>query len=293
MFLGEALSLLAALLWAIAVILFKKSGESVPPFALNFFRVCVSLLVFLPLLFVTGGSLWGQAPLADYLILFLSGIIGIALSDTLFHASLNRIGAGLSAIVDCLYSPSVVVIAFFFLGERFGLQQMLGMVLVIAGVLVAAGHQAPAQATRRQLVSGVILGALAMLSLAVGITLAKPILERTPVVWATTVRQIGTLAVMLPVACYAPMRREVARAFRPTRTWRYTLTGTLSGSVLALLAWIGGMKYADAGVAAILNQSTTIMILLFATVFLREAMTRRKAVAAGMAVAGILLVIQS
>jgi drug/metabolite transporter (DMT)-like permease len=44
------------------------------------------------------------------------------------------------------------------------------------------------------------------------------------------------------------------------------------------------------GIAAILNQASTIFILLLATVFLREPFTLRKAVAATIALAGIVLV---
>jgi drug/metabolite transporter (DMT)-like permease len=50
------------------------------------------------------------------------------------------------------------------------------------------------------------------------------------------------------------------------------------------------MKYTEAGAAAILNQSSTIFILLFATLFLGERFTRRKAVASVLAVGGILMV---
>jgi len=64
----------------------------------------------------------------------------------------------------------------------------------------------------------------------------------------------------------------------------------LLGSYLALLAWIAGMKYALTGSAAILNQTSTIFILLFASLILKEAMTRRKTLAAALALAGIILV---
>lgn len=38
---GEMYSLACGLAWAIAVVLFKKSGESLPPFALNLFKNAV------------------------------------------------------------------------------------------------------------------------------------------------------------------------------------------------------------------------------------------------------------
>jgi drug/metabolite transporter (DMT)-like permease len=96
---------------------------------------------------------------------------------------------------------------------------------------------------------------------------------------------------MLPVALISPQRRRILAVFRPKRDWRYSLTGTMLGSCLALLFWIGGMKYAKAGTAAILNQTSTIYVLLFAALFLKEPFTRRKLAAAAMALSGIILVI--
>ena len=70
----------------------------------------------------------------------------------------------------------------------------------------------------------------------------------------------------------------------------WSLPGALLGSYLALIFWIAGMKYAKVGVAAILNQSSTIYVLILAAVFLKERLTRRKLVASAVAIAGIVLV---
>ncbi|MGD9402660.1 MAG: DMT family transporter [bacterium] len=287
---GEFFALLAAIIWSNAVILLKKSGESVSPLSLNLFRVGVTVPLLVLTLMVVRQPVRYEAPLIDYLILFASGIIAIAISDTLFHKSLNMVGAGISAIVGCLYSPSVVVLAFLLIGERFTGLQLGGMGLIIAGVVVAAGHKPPEGTATRQIVIGVVLGALSLVAVALGIVIAKPVLNRSPVVWATAMRQIGALAALLPIALISSRRRQILLAFKPSSTWKYTIPATLLGSYVALMAWIAGMKYTLAGIAAILNQTSTIFILLFATVFLKEAVTRRKVAAAALAVGGILLV---
>ncbi len=286
---GELYALLSAVVWAFAVILFKKSGESVPPFALNVYRASVSLLLALATMFAMREPLISGAPLGDYLLLFLSGIIGIAISDTLFHRSLNIVGAGITAIVDCLYSPFIVVIAFFALGERIGPWQVAGMILIIAGIFAAARHDPPPGTSKRQLVIGVLWGVLAMLTLAIGIVIAKPVLDRSPVLWATSMRLVGCVAVMMPVAMLTRGRRDVVRAFRPSASWKFTLSAAVV-AYLALILWIAGMKYTLAGIAAILNQSNTIYVLIFASIFLREAFSKRKLAAAALAIVGILMV---
>jgi len=288
--LGEFFSLVSALIWGVAVILLTKSGETISPFDLNLFRVGISTPLLVATVAVAGQPLALDVPAADYLVLFASGIIGIAISDTLFHQALNRIGAGIAAIVDSLYSPFVVLIAFLMIGERLGARQYAGMALVVSAVLTAARLEPPKGATARQMAVGVTCGVLAMATVAFGIVLAKPVLERTPVLWATTMRQVGALAVMAPAAMISPRRRESLALFRPTRGWKYSLPATMCGSYLALIAWVAGMKYTQAGVAAVLNQTSTIWVLLFATAFLKERLTPKKVLAAVVAIAGILLI---
>ncbi len=287
---GELFALLTALIWAVAVILLKRSGETVSPFALNLYRVVVSTALLLPTVALAGQASWSEGSLKDILILFASGIIAIATSDTLFHMSLNAVGAGISAIIDCLYAPLTVLLATMLLGERLSALQLIGMALVLTGVLTAAQHDPPHGVARRQIVLGVTWGVLSMAALALGIVIAKPVLDHSPVLWATTVRQIGCLGVMLPIALLSPRRREILRVFRPSRSWRFSLPGALLGSYLALICWIAGMKYTKVGIAAILNQSSTIYVLILAAVFLHEPFTRRKLLASLVAIAGILLV---
>jgi len=280
-----------ALVWAFAVILFRKSGTTVSPLALNLFRVTISSLMFVITLFVLRIPLLGQAPMKDYLILMGSGVIGIAIADTLFHMSLNRVGAGINAIVDSLYSPSVLVFAYFLLGERVTAMQLLGMGLLVLGMIVATQVKPPAGTSRRDLVVGVGLGMVGMGFLGFGIVMAKQVLDGANVIWATSVRQFGSLLVLIPMTLVRKDRVQIWRVFIPGPSWKYSLPGTVLGSYLALILWIAGMKLIPAGKAAILNQSSTIYLLILATVLLKEPFGIRKAIAALLAIGGVLLVL--
>ena len=117
-YIGEILSLIAAVLWALAIVLFKKSGESVHPLALNAFKDVLAILLYLPTLALAGVSLIQPYPAGDYLLMMASGVIGIAVGDTLLFKSLFMIGAGPSALVSCLYSPFIIGLSFLWIGER-------------------------------------------------------------------------------------------------------------------------------------------------------------------------------
>jgi len=287
---GMFYALMTAVMWAAAIIFLKRSGETIPPFALNVFRVGVSSVLLVPTVLLAGQEIFYPAPLGDYLILFASGVVAIAVSDTFLLMALNRLGAGIMAIVDCLYAPFIVLFAFIMLGERLGVWQWAGMALVIVGVLIAARHEPPRGTTAKQILVGSLCGVIAMTTVAFGIVLAKPVLERSPILWATTMRQIGALIVMIPAALVMRGRRGIFGLFRPARNWKYSVPATLLGSYLALIFWIGGMKYSRAGPAAILNQTSSIYVLIFASIFLKEPFTARKVIASVLAIAGIAMV---
>jgi drug/metabolite transporter (DMT)-like permease len=107
-YLGEMLALLTAITWSFGVILFKKSGETVHPIALNLFKNILAMTLLLPTMYLFGETLILPAPKKDYLLLLISGALGIGICDTLFFKSLNLVGAGMSAIIDCLYSPLTI-----------------------------------------------------------------------------------------------------------------------------------------------------------------------------------------
>ncbi len=288
---GEFYALACAIVWAVAVIFIKRAGETYSPFALNLLRVGASSVLLVASVLVAGqGLIRPDVPLRTYLVLIASGVIAIGLADTMFHRGLNAIGAGITAIVDCLYSPLVVAFAFMLLGERLSAMHGLGMALIIGGVLVASRLEPPEGASRGELLRGMAWAVGSMFALAFGVVIAKSVLADVPVLWATTVRQVGALAFMAVAAAVSPRRRAYFGVFRPRPGWKFAMAGTLLGSYASLLLWLAGMKYTDAGIAAILNQTNTVFVLLFATLFLRETFTRRKLTAALLAFGGILLV---
>ncbi|MEZ4388808.1 MAG: DMT family transporter, partial [Candidatus Krumholzibacteriia bacterium] len=216
----------------------------------------------------------------------------IAAADTLFHASLNRVGAGLTAIVDCLYPPLTALFAYAILAEHLSAGDLVGMALVVAAVLLTTQARLPQGMTRGGLIVGLGLGALGMGALSLGIVVVKPVLAEQPVIWVTGMRQLVALAVLAPMVAVSGERRAWTRLRRlPGRRLLLALLGTLLGSYLSLLCWVAGMKFTSAGTAAVLNQTSTIYILVLATLILHEPFTRRKLLACVLAVAGVAVVI--
>lgn len=289
---GKILAVLCALLWAGAVILFKRSGESIKPLPLNFFKSLVSAILFLPFFVLLDQPIAPpQATPLDYLRLIGSGILGIMISDTLFFMSLNRIGAGLSAIVDCMYSPILVSLSWLLLAEPVRKVDLVGGVIIVSAVFIASFHRQDNHLEPKTLITGVILGISAMLTLGFGVMLMQPILERSPMLWVTELRLLAGAFCLGGVLAIGKDRRTDFASILSRRSWKFTIPAAIMGTNLAMIAWVAAFKLTDVTSAAILNQTSTVFTVLLAALFLHEKLTLRRTIAVILAMAGAVLVI--
>jgi len=272
------------------VIFFKKAGDRVSAVALNYFKNVVSVILLVPALLLAGQPFFPHRSPGDWTLLAGSGLLGIALADTLFFVALSKLGASRVAIVDTLYSPFVIVLSFVFIGERLNAQALIGAALVVGAVLIGAAARGDNGRTPRDVVVGVFVGALAMLAMGVGIVMIKRLLADTPVLWTTAVRMFFATLGMTLLAVVPRWRREVGALLRPSWVWRHAAPGAVIGCYVSSILWIAGMKYTLASAAAILNQLSTIFIFVLAAIFLRERMTLRRSIAVIMAMIGATLV---
>ncbi|MCB2213633.1 DMT family transporter [bacterium] len=290
-YIGEMFALGAPLCWAFAVILFRWAGQTVPPFTLNLFKNVVGLLLGVVTVLAMGDPLWRSAPLSDYWILIGSGIIGIGISDLLFFMALNRVGAGLWSIINTSYSPSIIFMAILFLGESLAPVQWFGVALILSAVLAVTWMRGPkGEVPKKTVVVGVLLGITAMLTQAVSVIMVKPLLESTDLMWNFVWRLLGGLGFMLVILPFRPDRLKVVKSFGNVKDLTRMLPGTFLGTYLSLMLWLGGMKYAKASVASVLNQTSSLFIFVLAVLLLKEPATKRRIAGLIVGIAGVALV---
>ena len=294
---GQNAALLAALTWALALVFFKRCGEEIKPLALNLYKNVIGIaLLALTLAAMREGIQPLMAfPIEDIYILVLSGVVGIAIADTLMFHSLNRVGVGLFVVVDCAYSPIVLFVSWLILSVELHAVHYIGGALILAGILISSRHPPPPGRTRREIVAGMLYGVLAILLMAVGIVVAKPVLDVNgfPLVWGTTIRLVAGTVTLALLAAASPKRRVLWSVFRPSAIWKYAVPASILGGYLSMVFWVAGFKYASAPIAAVLNQTSVIFAIIFAAFILKERLSRRKLAAVGLALAGVLLVTQA
>ena len=303
---GQFCALMSAIAWALALIFFRKSGERIHPLALNMFKNVVGIVLLLATIVVVhtfdiraliaasheSGSWHHAMPATNYYLLIISGVLGIAIADTLLFRCLNLVGVSMFVIVECTYSPIMLLVAWWALSERLQWPHFIGGALILFALLLSARARSPEGRTRGQVAWGFVLGILYIFLMAVGIVLAKPVfaVDGFPLLEATVLRLVaGTLA-LAALSMASPLRRSLFAVFRPSGFWKYSVPGAVLGGYMAMVLWLAGFKYTETAVAAILNQTSVLFAAVFAAVFLRELMTKRKSASILMALVGVLVV---
>lgn len=284
--LGEALAILSALAWSAGVIIYKRLGETIAPARLNLTKNLLALILLVPSVLLFGGPP-PQLDGADLAITLLSGLLGIAVADSLYLTALNQLGAARMGILGNFFSPFVIVLSFLFLGERLGPLQLLGFALVTGGVLVVSVRRSAIAAERRALRRGLALGVGSILLMAVAIVLVKRVLEAQPLIWMVALRVAGGVGGLLLLFALRRQSPWPTPAERAQLRWPVLLFGAFVGQYLSMVLWLGGNKYTSASVAAILNETNSVFIVLLAALFLHEPLSRAKLLGVALTLSGV------
>ena len=203
--LGEFFALASAFVWALAVILFRRTNNVLPPFETNLYKIILGFVLLWPTLLVAEGFTLPEFTLAEFGTVMLSGYLGIAVADTWYLRALHLVGASRTGIISSLLSPFVIILSVLFLAESFSPWQMSGFVLVMAGLLLVSWQANREQVDSADLRKGMAFGVVAVFLMAVGVVMIKTILETRSFAWTVQIRLAGE----------RPRARERTRAGRP------------------------------------------------------------------------------
>jgi drug/metabolite transporter (DMT)-like permease len=286
---GEFFALSSALVWALAVSLFRRSGETLPAFELNLFKNTFGLVLMVPTILLIEGLGWPDYSWNELTLVFLSGVLGIAVADTWYLKALNTMGASRTGIVSSLFSPFVIFLSAIFLGERLVSWQWLGFILVMSGVLLVTWRSRRSAVDTTDVKKGVMYGVGAVFMMAVGVVMVKDILEAGSFLWTVELRIIGGMFGLLVYLALSRQWQNVKFNFSRPQPWGTITFASFLGAYFALILWLLGYKLIDASVASVLNETNVAFIVFLAWLMLGEEINRRKLAGLGLTLGGVII----
>jgi drug/metabolite transporter (DMT)-like permease len=170
--------------------------------------------------------------------------------------------------------------------------EIIGGLLVVSGVFVGAVMK-PETTSVKNLWMGIALAAGAHITMGVAILMVRDIYREVSLIWVSGFRlSIAALAIWVFAQIRYPrlLRSELLLGFVRPDMWRSLIPMAVLGPYVAMLCWIAGFKYLEAGRAAIYNQMATVFIILLAYFLLGEKITARKMLGVVLALIGAMVV---
>lgn len=284
--LGAAAALLSALMWAWSAILFRALGNSVSALALNLGKGIVALLCMGALLLTQP---WISADARTWAVLAASGVLGIALGDTLYFLALVRLGPRVTLVVSTLIPVITALAAVLLFDEQLAPAAWLGLALTIGGVSLVLWEQAPCAATDLRWRSGLAFGILFVLASAGSILFTKIGVAELPSMQATFLRQMWAIAALSVWISAAGAMIQNLAPLKDRRVLRALIIAAFIGAFLGTWLSVAALKYTHAAVAAALNSTSPLFVLALAALWLKETVSAKATAGAGIAVAGVAL----
>jgi drug/metabolite transporter (DMT)-like permease len=266
--------LLSSVILAMEFIFFRLSSEKLTNFAVNTGKNVVGFTAFSLTLLILGKRFFPDIPPNHYYLLLVSGFIGIGLGDLLFIRSLAILGAGLNAIVGCLYTPFLIIGAVLFLGESISVLLIIGGILVIGGIVISSLDKIEYLPDKLWL--GIFLGAMGMGLTVVGVIIIKHLLSQYNLFWINWIRFIGGLFFYLIYIGVVRDKKALFRGLRNRHNLKVLFVGGFLGAYLAIIMWTLSLALLDASLVAVVNQLTVIVIIALAYFILKEPITLKK-----------------
>jgi len=133
----ELVGLFPAICWALSPIFYSRGLRNLNPLLGNIIRALpATAITFLSTIAVLGPDKTFSLPLNSYIVLLLSGAIGLGLGDLFYLLSIKRIGPSPSITVSSTYPLITIIFSTLFLGEEAKFSVLIGTLLVVLGIAV-------------------------------------------------------------------------------------------------------------------------------------------------------------
>ncbi len=299
--LGEMAALAAAMVWAFTSLIFTRAGHLVSPIASNTFKCTVAAVVFTLLSIVRfGTALPPGIAAADIGTLAVSGMVGLALGDSLLFTSFVLVGTRKGLLLLSLAPVMGSIGGFFLFGERLNGVAISGILVALAGVVWVISESAgngrdssgrPSWSERRPALLGTLAGIGAAASQAGGALLVKGPLVRVDWVAATHIRLLAATFVLLVAAGGFRRLLPWAKAFLAHRLVGILVLGSMGSQVIAVLLMTVSLGLAPAGISLTLLATVPIWLLPFGKRIGHGAPTRREVIGILIALSGVAILL--
>ena len=137
--LGSLLVIVATLLYAVHTAMVKRYSSGIDFANFFFFRLLGTTAALLAIATVTHSLSW-PTPIAWFWVV-VTGVVDVLISRVLYYVALRRLNMSIHSLILTLSPVATILWSFFLFRTLPGLQQLIGGLTVMAGVLIVTWQQ--------------------------------------------------------------------------------------------------------------------------------------------------------
>ena len=265
-YIGIAAALFSSAAWAVGAILYKKMGDKISSFGMNLVKSAIILILMaVPLAFSDITAITSET----FILLGISGLLGISLGDTFFFEALKKVGPHVMVLLALLGQVLTVMFAMVFLDEQLTVPMWVGVLMVISGIAIVL-YTRFSDSTKSNSVSGIMYGLLSVLCMSISVIIAKKGLSSVSAIQGTFIRMLwGTSGLLL----WGMVTRRLGGWVAPFGELKVIKSFFL---LVCLVSFSGfwmfhvAIKYTTVSIANTLSSTEPLFVIPLAAYFLKE-----------------------
>ena len=286
---GISIALVSTLSWALCTVALKKLGERLDPIGMTTIKAILASILLCLIIFFTGETF--NISTNKILTIAISGILGIAIGDSLFFASLNRLSPLILSII-LFVGPDLFsgIFGFIFLKEMPTLQSWIGIFCILFGLAFLIFPIQKENLESKTKITGIIFALLSLICTAYSMVIIKPVLNDIPIITATMYRMLFSSIILLLFGLFTKKLFSWKQNLN-NKKYNIQLAGTLS------LATIGGfwlslvaIKHCKLIIASSLMSLEPLFILIFTILFFKHMPKRNEIIGLLTIIIGIIFI---
>jgi len=293
---GEVAALTAAFMWSVSSLLWREIKLSAG--AMNLAKNAIGLLLMLlhigVFTIVTQQPAFTASP-SSVGLLVVSGLIGVAMGDTLFFRSLQILGPRIALMMATTSPVFSVILGLVFLHEQLLIIVLAGILLTVAGLIIVLNDRAAAKEAPNlfpgKVAAGVWCGIAGALCQSVGGVLSRAGSQDCSGLEAAIYRvTVGMIVLVIYYQFHGKLKLILSSVFNWNMVkllFPATVIGTWMGVWLCQVAY----KHSDVAIAQTLLSTCPLFAVPVIWICDGRRLTARGLVGTVVAVGGVILVV--
>lgn len=277
MFASEAFAIAAAVCFALSSMFLAELKGRVPLFQLARWQMIATFVMTGLVSVILGG--WRTVGPVQFWQLAGSSVAGITIASTAYFATIYAVGPRITALLFSLTAPFAVLLGYLVYGETISILQGLGILLVLAGILLAIGiHEGFGAGAREEAQGkprspegsgaafrwgfwpGIGFGIITAVGQSVGTLLARPAMASGVEPFTAMGVRSGLAALIFVILSATPLGRN---SHHPVRAGALGLVVASSfvGTALGMSLLMAALHTGNVGIVSTLSSMTPVLIL--------------------------------